>query len=55
MSSQAPLIDSHISEVSEPRTARAFCRAFSKHLRIETGLASEWTRNSMTFSGVTSL
>jgi hypothetical protein len=55
ISSQPPLIASHISMVSAVRTERALVRAISKQLRIEAGLAAEKARKSVTDSSLASL
>ena len=53
-SSQALLIESHISIVSAVRTERALMRAVSMQLRIEDGLSVEKARNSVTVSSLAS-
>ena len=54
ISSQAPLIASHISIVSAVRTARALWRAISRQLRMLDGLAGEKARKSTTVACVAS-
>ena len=51
-SSQAPLIESHISTVRAVRTARAFSRAISMQLRIEEGLFGLKARKSRTVASL---
>ncbi len=50
--SQVSLMFSHISEVIEPRTARAFSRHASRQLTIVDGCDALQARKRATFSGV---
>jgi hypothetical protein len=50
--SQVSLMFSHISEVIEPRTARAFSRLASRQLTIDEGSVGSQARKRAMFSGV---